>query len=137
MVYSTVAKVQAYLNNLGGPGIDISPTSEPSDTQVLEWVTELSAEVDAYLRNQGYSVPVTGTTDLAILSRYVSMKAAVLTWEAGFMTDELPGKIRAWRNEWDRFLERLSNGTLTLVEQSGTARTGTVFVSSYLEDGDV
>lgn len=137
MAYSTVPRVQAYLNKLGGPGITISTTSQPSEAEVLEWIDEVSADIDAAFREAGYEVPLTGTSDVVFVRRYVSMKVASLTWEAGFMSDELPGKIKAWRNEYDKFIERVLGGKIGLINQTGNSRVGTVFVSSHLEDEDV
>jgi hypothetical protein len=130
--YATVQHVQAHLSVLGGPGITIGETSKPTALQVELWLDQVAAEIDSLLRGKGYGiVPATGTSDILLVGRYVAQKVAAMTFMAGFMSDELPAKVKSWNDQYDLFTERLIKGTQQLVDQSYSAGTGTAQMEKY------
>jgi hypothetical protein len=66
MAYCTLANVTDRL-----PQITISSTSKPVAGVVTTWTNDVSVELDASLRNLGYTVPITGTDSLIIVKQMV------------------------------------------------------------------
>ena len=133
--YATGADVQAHLNALGGPGITLGAASVPTLTQAEKWLDQVAAEVDGILRANGYgTVPATGTSDVLMIGRYVAEKVACMVWQAGFMSDELPAKVKNWCEDYTTFIERLIAKSMRLVDQAPRGRVGVVYAHRYIED---
>jgi hypothetical protein len=132
--YAAVADVQALLNALGGPGITIGIASIPTTTQVEGFLDQIAAEIDSTLIGLGYSVPVTGSTDIFLIKRYLAQKVAAMTYNAAFTMDEPPSKVKGWEDEYDTFLQRLIDGQQRLVNVSPRARIGSIKVGRYTKD---
>lgn len=131
--YGTVAEVQALLNALGGPGITIGVASVPTTSQVESFLDQVAAEINSVLLGQGYSVPVTGTSDVYLVKRFLVQKVAAMTWGAGFMSDEKPAKVRDWEAEYQAFIDRIMSKQQRLIDTSPRARIGMVKVGRYIE----
>lgn len=57
MAYATVNDVAALLQRT----FSDSPATVPTSAQVTQWIAEVDAEINAILRNHGFSPPVTDT----------------------------------------------------------------------------
>lgn len=133
--YATVAHVQAHLNSLGGPGITIGAATKPNTGEVEGFLDQVAAEIDSVLKGRNYgTVPATGTNDVLLIRRYLSIKVASMVWYAGFMADEPPAKVRSWDKEYEAFIARLISGAQRLVDQSQESRRGVMYMSRYVED---
>lgn len=132
--YAAVADVQVLLNALGGPGITIGLASKPTTAQVEDFLDQIAAEIDGVLIGLGYGVPVTGTTDVFMLQRYLVQKVAAMTYNAAFTMDEPPSKVKGWEDEYKAFIQRLIDGQQRLINASPRARIGTVKVGRYTKD---
>jgi len=133
--YADGNDVQAHLNVLGGPGITLGVASKPTLTQAEQWLDEVSAEVNAVLTANGYStIPATGDNDVLMIGRFVAQKVACMVWQAGFMSDDLPEKVKNWCAQYDQFLDRLIDGTYRLIDQEPRSPYGTILAARYIED---
>ena len=133
--YADGDDVQAFLNALGGPGITLGAGSVPTLAQAEQWLDQVAAEVDAVLAGQLYTtVPATGTNDVLLIGRFVAQQVACMVWKAGYMTDELPEKVKVWCEGYTTFIERLMDGSMRLVDQAPQARHGTILAAVYIED---
>lgn len=100
------------------PEFTISASSEPSTTQVTEFITQTEGEINGVLTAQGYeSVPATGSNDVAMLAGYVAGKVAARTWLAAYLDDDPPWKVKEWTTSYREFLNRLRQGQQHLVDQ--------------------
>ena len=130
--YADVEHVQPYVTPYG---LTIGSTSKPTTTQVEGFLDQTAAEVDAVLSARGYgTVPATDTTDILFLRLHVSMYAAVLTYAAGFGSDNMPDGIMEMKEHYNSFLQRLIDGDLTLPGQSYVKRPGVVLPQRYYTD---
>ena len=111
--YAVVADVQALI-----PEFTIGAATEPSTSQVEDFITQHEGEINGILTAQGYdSVPATGSNDVALLAGYVSRKVAALTWVTAFLDDDPPWKVKDWTESYRNFLNRLRQGQQHLVDQ--------------------
>ncbi len=121
--YADVADVQALI-----PEFTIGSTSEPSTSQVEDFITQHEGEINGVLTAQGYdSIPATGSNDVALLEGYVSRKVAALVWVTAFLDDDPPWKIKDWVTSYREFLNRLRQGQQHLVDQLPQGDDGPVF----------
>jgi hypothetical protein len=128
--YAELTHLQAVIGGL----FTIGTGTKPSISQCEVFLDQTAADLDGLLKDRGYSVPATGTTDILILQKYTSLGAAVLTINSAFGHDDEPDNVTAWREEFETFKEQLAEGKRRLVDQNPTARIGVVrskrFVSS-------
>jgi hypothetical protein len=130
--YADVEHVQPYLTPYG---LTIGGSSVPTATQVEGFLDQVAAEVDAVLKARGYAtVPATDATDILFLRLHVSMYAAVLTYAAGFGSDDMPDGIEEMKEHYHEFLKRIADGDLTLPGQSQVKRPGVMLPQRYTED---
>lgn len=128
--YATAAHVQSYLNSLGGNAFVLGVSSTPTLAETESWLDQVAAEIDSVLIMCGYeTVPATGTRDLILIQRFLAEKVAAMVWEAGFMSDEFPAKIKAWREDYDDFIERLTGKKLRLPDQVPSAGSKTAYIT--------
>jgi len=133
--YCAVDDVQALLNSASGTGLTIGAGSVPTTTQVEGFIDQVAAEVDSVLTGAGYTVPVTGTNDIAMLKRYVAQKAAAKTYDAGYGGfSDAPHRILEWEEEYKTFLSRLIDRSMRLVDTAPRAKMGTILAARYIED---
>ena len=134
--YATLADVNAMLGNLGVPGgFTVGAGTTPSTTTVEGWLDSIAAEIDGLLVGLGYgTVPVTGTTDKAMIRRYLSQKVAAMVYHTLAVFDVTPEMVKQWETEYDAFLARLLSKAQRLVNQSPRARTGVLLTGRYVED---
>lgn len=139
MAYATADDVQARLDLDSGTGIALSANSVPPLAQVEDFVAQVSAEINGVLRAQGYgSVPATGANDLLLLRRYVSEKAAAMTYHAGYGGfGDVPARVARWEEDYADFLLRLRKGQQQLIDQApsstaaGSIQTGTLVLERW------
>jgi hypothetical protein len=132
--YATVADVQTLLNSASGTGITIGAGSVPTETQVEGFIDQVAAEVNSVLRSIGYTVPVTGSNDILMLTRYVAQKAAAKTYDAGYGGfGETPHRIKEWEEEYKTFLERLISRDMQLVDSDPRSKFGVILAKVYTE----
>lgn len=133
--YAAVADVQTLLNTASGTGLTIGAASVPTTTQVEGFLDQVAADVNAALAAIGYAVPVTGTNDLYLLKRYVSQKAAAMTFHAAYGgLSEVPARVKTWEEEYAAFLDRLINHKQRLVDSVPSGKVGVVYVGRYVGD---
>lgn len=133
--YATVANVQTLLDSDSGSGITIGVASTPTTTEVEGFLDQIAAEVNSVLVSNGYTVPVTGTNDLFLVKRYVSQKAAAMTYHAGYGGfGDVPARVLRWEAEYDAFIERLITKRQRLVDVAPRSRIGVIYAARYVED---
>lgn len=133
--YAAVTDVQTLLNLNSGSGVTIGSASVPTTTQVEGFLDQVAAEINSVLVGIGYTVPVTGANDIFMLKRFVSQKAAAMTYHAGYGGfTEPPARVTQWEEEYDNFLIRLMDRSQRLVDSAPRARMGVVLVGRYRED---
>jgi hypothetical protein len=143
--YATATHVQSYLNALGGitalvltdgsAGPPIVAASTPTLSECEGWLDQVAAEINGVLRGCGYStVPATGSNDVLLIRRYLAQKVAAMVWVAGFMSDELPAKVKEWIKDYDLFIKRLTEKDLRLIDQSPVKKLRTIQASRFVEE---
>jgi len=132
-IYAAVSDVQALIKAASGAGITISGTSTPTTTEVEGFLDQVAAEVDGVLKAAGYgTVPASGTTDKLMIRRFVAMKAAALTWYAGYGGfDEVPSRVAQWEKDYEAFLMRLQKKTIRLSDQAPSSKIAEIYVQRY------
>jgi len=132
--YCAATDVQVLLNTVSGTGITLSTTSKPTLAQAEGLIDQVAAEVNSVLKAQGYGVPVTGTNDIYMLKRYVSQKAAAMTYHAAYGGfGDAPARVVQWEEEYDAFITRLTDKSQGLIDASpARGRTGVVYVGRYV-----
>jgi len=131
--YAAATDVQMLLETVSGTGLTLSTASKPTLAQAEGFIDQVAAEVNAVLKAAGYSVPVTGPNDLYMLKRYVSQKAAAMTYHAAYGGfGDVPARVQQWEDEYAAFLARIADKTQGLVDVSpARGRMGVVYVSRY------
>jgi hypothetical protein len=96
MAYAAIADLRAYI-----PGglVAFGPQSHPTEGEVLRWLDELSAWIDAALRWR-YAVPVSHATDLQLVRGPCAMLTAARVWQA------VGGHQGQWPEAADRLVEQ-------------------------------
>lgn len=132
-IYAAVSDVQALLKAVSGAGITISGTSTPTTTEVEGFLDQIAAEVDGVLKGAGYgTVPASGTSDKLMIRRFVSTKAAAMTWFAGYGGfDDVPSRVQQWEKDYDSFLTRLMDKKMRLTDQSPSSKIAEIYVQRY------
>lgn len=85
MPYGTLAQVKALLPMLTR---FISPTSNPSEAQIVEWLTQNSADLDGLVLTMDYPVPTSGGG----FDKLAEMNALHTAWKTGYAFVNLSGK---------------------------------------------
>lgn len=113
MAYATVSDVQAILQ------FTFSTTTRPTTAQVTQWIVEVDAEINAILRNHGFSPPV---TDADSFLKSISAKGAayyaaqaIYTGEGFNQTD----RIARMYDEWRAMVKTLKDSPNLIQETSG------------------
>ncbi len=91
--------------------------SQPTLAQVLDMLSRRYAEINGVLKARGYTVPATGSNDVAMLAHYEAMGAAVLAWDARYHSSQDFPNVKRWSEEYQNFLARLRRGEQDLVDQ--------------------
>lgn len=111
--YADLDDVRAYLQDF-----TIATSSNPSESEVTDFITQVEGEINGVLSAQGYaSVPATGTNDVALLQGYVARYVAALAWVVAYDRDDAPTKVKMWRDAYRDFLARLRRGEQHLIDQ--------------------
>ncbi len=122
MAYATVDDVRSLLDTLG---ITITVSSNPTETEVTEFIAQEEAAINAVLKGLGYSVPIdaSATNDVRMLKKYSSEATAVKVFSIVFVGTqaEFPAKVQYWRTEFDAFMNRLRLGQVSLIESTPAA----------------
>lgn len=133
MPYATVSDVNAVLP----AKFAITSSTVPTSTQVEAWIAEFGAELDGWLKTNGYSTPVTGTNDLLRVRRIIVEAVACKLWPVRSPADDdqLPAQVRGWCDTWAQAVKSLADGSFTLVDQSRRKKSGMIY-PSLLQDDD-
>lgn len=113
----------------------ISSTSVPSNTDVEAFIAETEALINSMLASCGYTVPVTGSTDVVLLRGIVADIVAVKSYEVGF-DDESPF-LETLKTKNDGIMAKIGNCELVLPDQasSGGSSIGVSRIRVF-DDGD-
>lgn len=96
------------------PEFSILPTSKPTEDQVEAMIEEAEAEIDSYLTDQGYTVPVTGARAILMLRGLTARRVAADVLLIAYPQSGENQKVRAWLERWEAFTMALKQGRLTL-----------------------
>jgi ABC-type transport system substrate-binding protein len=131
--YAAVADVQATLGNIGAPGgFTIGSGTTPNTTTVEGWLDQVAGEIDAILTARGYgTVPATGTSDMAMIKRYLAQKVAAMVYHSHAVFDVTPEMVKTWETEYSQFCDRLISKAMSLVDQNPRSRVGTLMAQRY------
>ncbi len=124
MAYATVDDVRSLLDTLG---ITITVSSNPTETEVTEFIAQEEAAINAALKGQGYSTPISDSAvnDVRLLKKYSAQATAVKVFSIVFVgtQTEFPAKVRLWQTDFEAWMNRLRLGQSPL-EDSTPAITG-------------
>jgi len=130
--YADVEHVQPYVTPYA---LTIGSTSKPTTTQVEGFLDQAAGEIDGILKARGYgTVPATATADVLFLRMYTSFKATVMTYAAGFGSDNFPDGIQYMADAYAQFLKDLKDGMIDLPSQTARTRVGSLKPMRYIED---
>lgn len=136
MAYATVNDV---ISALGGFTIDAD--SSPDDGTVATWLAEAGADLNALLREAGFSVPVTGTDPLATLNGKVAahIAARVARAHAASRNDPELVKLADGLDEtWKEFIAKISarpGAVAEMIGQSIASARNRGVARSHVTDG--
>ena len=113
----------------------IDAESDPTATQVDEWVQEACADVNAELEAQG--VTPSGITASADANLYYSIRGRVIAWVSGRLVGEKqrsdPAYVQAKREEWGEFLRDIRRRPSKRLGSSGITTTASSFTDTITE----
>lgn len=136
MAYATVGDVRSLLDTLG---ITITVSSNPTETEVTEFITQEEAAINATLKGQGYSVPIdaSATNDTAMLKKYSAEATAVKVYSIVFPVQgtQFPATVEYWRTDFTDFMNRLRLGQVALVDVEPAATGIGVLRVGYMKLG--
>lgn len=132
MPYATYANVNALFRKED----QMTNTSNPSTSTLTTWITQFEAQINGALSQAGFSVPVTGTNDVALLQGLVAQGVACLAWGVRYPVDEtaLPKQVEGYCDTWKDALKSIKDGTFTLVDQSRRAKTSVIYLGTMQDD---
>jgi len=116
MAYLTVADIERELS------LDFSSTTEPTDTEISEFITQVEAELNGVLSAVGVTIPVSSTSSpysyaMVRQAATFGVCARVLGAYAGITTDESPREAAYWQRYQD-FLARVKEDPAILFDAS-------------------
>lgn len=103
--YATHADIDPYFIDYA-----ISGTSTLTDSQIDAICVTEQAEVDGILEaSTGYTVPITGTSSLAIMKKLIALRTAAAVWRRIHVTTQSDQATMAdaWRKEADGMLDKI------------------------------
>ncbi len=111
-------------------------TTTPNTTTLTDWIAEYEATLNAALKSAGYTVPVTGSNDIALCRGLVAKGVACLAWGVRFPVDEtaLPKQVDNWCQEWTNALKAITEKKLPLVDQSKAAKVGVIYLGTMQDE---
>lgn len=120
MPYAVTADITA---RVGGP---IDANSEPTSTEVTDWIAEVGVELDGVLENAAFTAPVTGANPLLFVKQKVVARvgAKVLerrTASTNYQNPELIARLNA---EWMELLDAIRGRQAELARQIGQSIAG-------------
>lgn len=120
MAYAVYADVQRYL----AQWTELDGSSQVTSSDVTEFITDTEALINSRLSKCGYTVPATGTDDIALLRGIVSQVVAIKVYSIAFGDEELPGVIAGLQIELASVMEEIRTCQLVLTNQlDGSATT--------------
>ena len=120
MAYALLADINA----LAGSLVTFGSSTVPSQAQIEAWIDQHGAELDASLRDAGYTtVPVTNATDLLLVKRYVAEAVALKTLTVYYNWQPPEAAIAALGgyDAWTDWLDKIRTGKATLGGETGAA----------------
>jgi len=116
MAYLTVADIERELS------LDFSATTEPTDTEISEFITQVEAELNGVLASVGVTVPVFSTSSpysYAMIRQAATFGvcARVLGAYTGIATEEAPREAAYWQRYRD-FLDQIKEDPAILFDAS-------------------
>lgn len=132
MAYATADDVQALV-----PEMTFSTTSNPTETEVTTMISQTEAEINGVLRAVGYTtIPVSDSSDVALLQGYVTRRVAAQAYMAAFRGDDAPYKIKQWNEDYSSFLMRLKRKEqqLASADNAPRPRMSTLIPRRYIGD---
>lgn len=128
MSYGTSAGVAVLTPKWSADGTDFSTSTTPTKATVTEWITRVSAMVDALLANEGFAIPVTDADVVNILEGFIEGEVAAIVegvnGSGRFGPTAKPkgtpkGRWQIVMDDVVKFVERFGTG----MEQLGATRT--------------
>ena len=101
--------------------LNFTQVSRPTESDVIDMIARIAAEIDGVCQAAGYVVPITATQAVAMLRTYNTMGAAVMAWHAGYVSDTLPARVEYWERTYRDFLTRIRNGQQQLPGESASS----------------
>jgi hypothetical protein len=99
-------------------GVTYSASTVPTSIQVTNFRGQRYAEINSVLKARGYNVPASGESDVALLSHYEDLGAAILAEQARYQGNVEQPRVQEWHEEYMAFLNRLRQGQQDLIDQS-------------------
>lgn len=113
----------------------LSSVASLTTTEIEEFIDEIEAEINSGLRYCGYTVPITNASDITMLKRFVSEKAAAVSFHAAFIDETSPDIVKSYEADYTAFMLRLRECKLMLASTvSGNASTLTTGVLTLRSD---
>ncbi len=104
--YATISNVNALV-----PQVPFTATTTPTQAQVENFITQISARVDASLSNIGYVTPITGTLALALVQEAVAWGALGLAQQSRITSiapDQAVG-LSVWTKMFNDWIKALAD----------------------------
>lgn len=126
MTYAALSDVQARMP------FTLDANSTPTSTQVADFLDEVSAEIDAVLASQGFTVPVTTPTYfVTALKKVEADGAAARALRMMFPDSRGPGETPAWSFYETAYRDSLKRWEKGLGYPKGADRGSALYPSTY------
>lgn len=116
MAYATLQDVISYL-----PKWRIAADTQPTSSEVVKYLDRLSARLNGICAGQGYTIPITATSDSDILKSICLVGAGWYVGRTLFPNGGVAA-VEDYRAEFEQMLIDLTTGVMTLPD-SGSSTT--------------
>lgn len=113
MAYGVYGDVTAMVPELLG-------LTYPATATLTTWLERVSNVIDGVLASQGYSVPVTDTEDVSMLTHFATASVACKAIYAATLGADYKAKADSWCAEYADFIDDLKAGSIVLTGQVPT-----------------
>jgi hypothetical protein len=114
----------------------LSSISSLTTTEIDNFIEQVEAEINSGLRYCGYTVPVTNTSDVAMLKRFVAEKSAAMSYHAAVIDETSPAWVVKYEEDYTAFLLRVRECKLALASTQ-TSTTGGISAGYFTLHSDM
>lgn len=109
----------------------LSSVASLTTTEIEEFIAQVEAEINTGLRYCGYTTPISNANDITMLRRFVSEKAAAMSYHAAFIDEVSPDIVKQYEADYTAFILRVRECKLAL--ESTVSTNASTLTFGYLQ----